>query len=173
MDGEGRLQASSQERQGREGPQPTEPQEEMEASGPVTTAPPTAAWIPLPPGPSVLVAKADGAGIRGFWTMAPPPLQSSCPELLAPSVSPCPFRDNVERLNGWQNGYNFPLHLGFWIRTHFCQLNALAEYFEGRKEAEASSCGLGCLLLVNKCAETWGFLQRIQVSSHHPMGVDS
>ena len=25
--------------------------------------------------------------------MAPPPLQSSCPELLAPSVSPCPFRD--------------------------------------------------------------------------------
>lgn len=48
MDGQDRPPASIQARQGREGPWPSERQDETEASGPITTALPgrQAAWIP-------------------------------------------------------------------------------------------------------------------------------
>jgi len=68
MGGQDRLAASSQGA-GREGPRPAELQDGTEASGLSSL---TAAWSPTPAG--LLAAKADGAGIRGFCTRAPPPV---------------------------------------------------------------------------------------------------
>lgn len=58
-----------------------------------------------------------------------------------------------------------PLQLG-------CRLDAFAQYFEGRNGAEASSCGLTSLLLLNKFAEIRGFLQQNSGASRQAMGMD-
>lgn len=50
-------------------------------------------------------------------------------------------------------------------------LDAIVPCFEGRHGAEAFSCSLGCVLLVNKFAEMGGF--SAEFSCQQPVGVDS